>query len=152
MRKIIAIFVFILMAATLVSCSAKSQEQTVSQTETALENNTTVVEETAPAVETTKEQAQTTTTSAQAVSSQEGTTTSSSEVAVKPTNEDIQKALKNVGLYSGSIDGVIGKRTTKAIEDFQTQNNLKVDGKVGLKTWDKLKTYLSAPPANTTSD
>lgn len=154
MSKIIAIFVFILMAATLASCSAKSQEQAVPQTETALENNTTVVEEKAPVVETAKEQAQTIakTSPAQTVSSQEGITSSSSEVVVKPTNEEIQKALKNAGLYDGSVDGVIGKRTKKAIEDFQSQNNLTIDGKVGRQTWDKLNTYLSAPPVNSTSD
>ncbi|MBM3248853.1 MAG: hypothetical protein FJZ10_05500 [Candidatus Omnitrophica bacterium] len=151
MRKIIAIFVFIFMAATLASCTAKNQEQAV---ETALEENTVVIEETVSVAETAKEQAPTTAaaSSVQAVTSQEGTASSPSEVVAKPTDKEIQAALKNAGLYNGSIDGVIGKRTKKAIEDFQSQNNLVVDGKVGLKTWDKLKTYLSALQANATSD
>lgn len=65
-----------------------------------------------------------------------------------PSVEQIQTALKNAGLYDGSIDGKIGPRTTKAIEAFQAQSNLKVDGKVGRQTWGKLKEYLSpAVPA-----
>jgi peptidoglycan hydrolase-like protein with peptidoglycan-binding domain len=66
-------------------------------------------------------------------------------VSEKPTIESIQQALKNAGLYSGKIDGVLGPKTKKAIETFQAKNNLKVDGKVGPKTWEKLKTYLSKP-------
>lgn len=61
----------------------------------------------------------------------------------KPNAEDIQKSLKNAGLYTGSIDGKIGPKTKKAIEQFQKQNNLSVDGVVGSKTWEKLKAYLT---------
>lgn len=151
MRKIIVFFVFILMAVVLVSCTAKNQDQA---TETALEENTVVVEESAPAVETAQKQAQAIAAipSTQTASSQEVAVSSSSEVVAKPTDKEIQTALKNAGVYDGSIDGVIGKRTKKAIEDFQSQNSLVVDGKVGRQTWDKLKTYLSTPSANTTSD
>ena len=70
-----------------------------------------------------------------------------SEVAAEssaPSIEQIQTALKNAGLYEGSVDGKSGPKTTKAIEVFQEQNNLKVDGKVGLKTWGKLKEHLNA--------
>ena len=59
------------------------------------------------------------------------------------TPENIQIALKNAGLYTGSIDGKIGPKTKKAIEAFQKQNGLTADGKVGPKTWDKLKSYLN---------
>ncbi|MBU2102429.1 MAG: peptidoglycan-binding protein [Candidatus Omnitrophica bacterium] len=52
----------------------------------------------------------------------------------KPTSADIQKALKNVGLYEGKIDGTIGAKSKKAIEEFQAKNDLTVDGKVGPKT------------------
>jgi len=62
--------------------------------------------------------------------------------AEKPSPKDIQQALKNVNLYHGNIDGIIGPNTRKAIESFQSQNGLKVDGKVGAKTWQKLKEYL----------
>jgi len=61
----------------------------------------------------------------------------------KPTDIDIQTALKNAGFYSGSIDGKIGPKSKKAIEDFQSANGLKVDGKVGAKTWELLSKYLN---------
>lgn len=60
----------------------------------------------------------------------------------KPSIHDIQKALKSANLYHGNIDGIIGPNTKKAIEAFQSQNSLKADGKVGPKTWQKLKEYL----------
>ncbi|MDD5195037.1 MAG: peptidoglycan-binding domain-containing protein [Candidatus Omnitrophica bacterium] len=62
-----------------------------------------------------------------------------------PTPEDIQKALKNAGLYEGDVDGKLGPKSKKAIEDFQAKSDLTVDGKVGPKTWSKLKEYLNAP-------
>ncbi|MFA5388371.1 MAG: peptidoglycan-binding protein [Candidatus Omnitrophota bacterium] len=64
----------------------------------------------------------------------------------KPTVQDIQEALKSAGLYQGRIDGILGPNTRKAIETFQLQNDLKVDGKVGPKTWEKLKEYLDRNP------
>ena len=57
-------------------------------------------------------------------------------------NKDIQKALKNAGLYTGSVDGKLGPKTKKAIEEFQTSKGLKGDGKVGPKTWAELEKYL----------
>jgi peptidoglycan hydrolase-like protein with peptidoglycan-binding domain len=65
----------------------------------------------------------------------------------KPTNKEIQLALKNAGLYMGQIDGVIGPRTKKAIEEFQKANGLKVDGRVGPKTWAILSSHLNPSPA-----
>ena len=62
----------------------------------------------------------------------------------KPTVERIQEALKNAGLYTGTIDGKMGPKTQKAIEDFQSQNGLAVDGKIGPKTWAKLSSHLYA--------
>lgn len=61
----------------------------------------------------------------------------------KPTNIEIQTALKGAGFYSGNIDGKIGPKSKKAIEDFQSANGLKVDGKVGPKTWETLGKYLN---------
>ena len=60
----------------------------------------------------------------------------------KPSVQDIQQALKNANLYEGKIDGVLGPNTRKAVEAFQSKNSLKIDGKVGPKTWQKLKEYL----------
>jgi len=65
----------------------------------------------------------------------------------KPTVSEIQAALKNAGLYTGEIDGKKGPRTKKAIEDFQRNNGLNTDGKVGPKTWTLLSAYLNPVPA-----
>ncbi|MDD5059646.1 MAG: peptidoglycan-binding domain-containing protein, partial [Candidatus Omnitrophica bacterium] len=65
-----------------------------------------------------------------------------SEVKERPSNKQIQAALKNAGYYQGNIDGKIGKNTRQAIKDFQKANDLTADGKVGKKTWSVLKEYL----------
>ena len=64
----------------------------------------------------------------------------------KPTDEQIQIALKNAGLYDGAIDGKIGPNSKRAIRKFQIENDLVVDGKVGKNTWAKLQPYLQASP------
>ena len=46
----------------------------------------------------------------------------------------IQKKLKNWGYYMGEIDGVYGSKTKKAVEKFQKNNGLVVDGIAGKKT------------------
>lgn len=74
------------------------------------------------------------------VKSDETFTTSSEQVA---DPKDIQTALKNAGFYKGTVDGKLGKGTRRAIRKFQKANNLPVDGKVGLKTWEVLKEYLN---------
>jgi len=58
-----------------------------------------------------------------------------------PTPKQVQMALKNAGYYKGEIDGVIGSKSKAAIKDFQNDNGLTDDGKVGPKTWSKLKEY-----------
>jgi peptidoglycan hydrolase-like protein with peptidoglycan-binding domain len=63
--------------------------------------------------------------------------------ATKPSIKEIQTALKNAGYYAGSIDGKLGPKTKKAIEEFQKANDLKVDGKVGAKTWNLLSRHLN---------
>jgi len=68
----------------------------------------------------------------------------------KPSVQEIQTALKSAGYYTGAIDGKIGPKTKKAIEDFQKASNLKADGKVGSKTWSLLSKYLNAPSAAAT--
>lgn len=64
-------------------------------------------------------------------------------VSARPTYRNIQKTLKNAGLYTGPIDGKIGKETKKAIKAFQENNGLIVDGIVGKKTWAELEKYLN---------
>ncbi|HXV18914.1 MAG TPA: peptidoglycan-binding domain-containing protein [Candidatus Omnitrophota bacterium] len=61
--------------------------------------------------------------------------------------QKIQTALKNAGLYTGSIDGKIGPASRRAIQTFQTNNGLKADGKVGPKTWAALEPYLNQSAA-----
>lgn len=56
---------------------------------------------------------------------------------------DIQRALTKAGFNLGSIDGKLGPKTKKAIQAFQKEHNLTVDGIVGAKTWEKLKTYIN---------
>ncbi|MFA5087959.1 MAG: peptidoglycan-binding domain-containing protein [Candidatus Omnitrophota bacterium] len=67
---------------------------------------------------------------------------------VKPEIQQIQQALKQAGAYQGKIDGVSGPKTKRAIKDFQSQNGLNPDGKVGPKTWEKLRTYLNPVAEN----
>jgi peptidoglycan hydrolase-like protein with peptidoglycan-binding domain len=59
-----------------------------------------------------------------------------------PSIKDIQLALKNSGFYKGALDGKFGPRTKVAIKDFQRENNLKVDGVAGKKTWQILSRYF----------
>lgn len=58
--------------------------------------------------------------------------------------KDIQLALRNAGFDPGPIDGIMGRKTKRAVREFQAANNLKVDGKVGPKTWAALQGYLGA--------
>ena len=50
----------------------------------------------------------------------------------------VQKKLKSLGYYTGSIDGDYGKGTKSAVKSFQKRNGLDDDGKVGAKTLAKL--------------
>ena len=74
------------------------------------------------------------------------------EAAGAPSNEQIQTALKNAGLYHGLVDGKIGPKTKAAIKDFQSANGITPDGRVGPKTWDKLSTYLNTTPTDATTE
>ena len=50
----------------------------------------------------------------------------------------LQTALKELGFYKMSVDGVFGKGTLAAVLAFQRANGLKADGIAGPKTWAKL--------------
>ena len=50
------------------------------------------------------------------------------------TVKQIQTRLKSWGYYSGSVDGVYGSATEKAVRAFQQKNGLTVDGKAGPQT------------------
>jgi peptidoglycan hydrolase-like protein with peptidoglycan-binding domain len=70
-------------------------------------------------------------------------------IKVEATGLEVQKALKNAGVYNGKVDGKVGPRTKNAVVEFQRQHSLKSDGVIGQKTWNVLKTYLepAAAPA-----
>jgi peptidoglycan hydrolase-like protein with peptidoglycan-binding domain len=145
MKSIIALSAICLIF--LVGCKQKAEEPTL---EPSLTTEATQSPEQAAEVQT---QSQTSVAPAETVVATQETTPEVQAVFVKPTVEEIQQALKNLGLYGGNIDGDLGPKTQKAIEDFQAQNNLKVDGKVGPKTWEKLKVSLTpTKPETTTSE
>jgi len=51
--------------------------------------------------------------------------------------EELQEMLDKRG-YTLKVDGKFGNETEEAVEAFQADNGLKVDGVVGAKTWGKL--------------
>lgn len=57
---------------------------------------------------------------------------------------DVQQALKNAGFNPGPVDGKAGPKTKAAVMEFQRSEGLKVDGKIGSQTWNKLSPHLAA--------
>ena len=57
------------------------------------------------------------------------------------TVKQIQTKLKEWGYYDGTVDGVYGSSTEKAVKYFQEKNGLTADGKAGQKTLDALGIY-----------
>lgn len=55
------------------------------------------------------------------------------------STKEIQTLLNKVGNYNLVVDGDYGAKTTAAVKDFQTKNNLEVDGIVGNMTLQKLQ-------------
>ena len=66
--------------------------------------------------------------------------------------KSLQQRLKELGYYSGSVDGDFGDATEAAVRAFQKQNGLTVDGKAGTKTITKLNSSsaVRAPSATAT--
>ena len=50
----------------------------------------------------------------------------------------VQSALKDKGLDPGPIDGLMGPRTSRALRDFQIQNDIQVTGEINKGTLDRL--------------
>lgn len=65
-------------------------------------------------------------------------------VATNDYNKQVQRRLKELGYYTGAIDGIIGKQSINAIKQFQRDNGLVVDGIVGPKTAAKLNLNSSS--------
>jgi general secretion pathway protein A len=52
-----------------------------------------------------------------------------------PSIEALQRILKTEDLYSGSVDGIFGPRTRRALKFFQQKMGLKDDGVLGLESY-----------------
>lgn len=73
--------------------------------------------------------------------------TSNTNVFYQPvyTNSVLTKAqirLYNLGYYKGTIDGVFGPATQRAIEIFQRANSLPITGRLDLQTLQRLKIHV----------
>ena len=63
----------------------------------------------------------------------------------------LQTKLKSWGYYTGSVDGIYGSQTVKAVKYFQSKNGLTVDGIVGAKTAAALGMTLSGSSSGSSS-
>lgn len=125
-------------------CTKKTANQDVSsEADTSLPSDTVIDETKDIKVEDLQTRAQSQKGVTETQSSETPTPITATEGFERPSIEEIQQALQKAGLYQGKIDGVLGPKTQKAIEDFQAQNGLLIDGKVGPRTWSKLKSYLT---------
>ena len=70
----------------------------------------------------------------------------------KAENRTIQTKLKRWGYYSGSVDGIYGPLTKKAVRYFQSKNGLAVDGIVGPATARALGMTLSSSGSSQSSN
>lgn len=61
--------------------------------------------------------------------------------------EAVQQALKDRGIYSGSVDGIYGSATEAAVKKFQKQQGLTADGIAGPQTLKKLGVSVGSTPA-----
>ena len=57
----------------------------------------------------------------------------------------LERKLKELGLYSGAIDGAFGGGVQAGVKSFQASHGLKADGVVGAKTWALLFPDASPP-------
>ncbi len=64
----------------------------------------------------------------------------------------VQQKLKDLGFYTGSVDGVYGTGSMAAVKAFQRQNGLTADGLVGSRTHAVLMSATSGSTSNSGSD
>lgn len=107
----------------------------------------------------------TTTATPRPTTSTSGSTTTTGVTTLKLGSEGadvkrMQQRLKNLGYYTGSVDGDFGAGTEVAVRDFQANNGLSVDGKAGKRTLEvlysenakkKTATSVTAKPTASTS-
>ena len=63
--------------------------------------------------------------------------------AVGSAVSQLQSELQTLGYYQGEIDGGFGEQTEAAVKQFQSDQQLVVDGIVGPSTWDALSQALA---------
>ena len=97
-------------------------------------------------------------TSAAATATPKPTTSSAASSTLKQGSsgsevKTLQQRLKELGYYSGSVDGKYGAGTAEAVKAFQRANNLTADGKAGKNTQTALysKNAVKASATNTGS-
>jgi peptidoglycan hydrolase-like protein with peptidoglycan-binding domain len=56
--------------------------------------------------------------------------------------EKAQRILRDVGIYHGTVDGMMGPETAAAVRDFQSQLGLEATGEVDLKTMRELNALV----------
>lgn len=57
---------------------------------------------------------------------------------IDPTTKQWQQWLKDLGYYTGAVDGVYGNGTIKAVTNYQQRNKLLVDGVCGRATYNHI--------------
>ncbi|MDX6503733.1 MAG: hypothetical protein QOE29_858 [Gaiellaceae bacterium] len=64
-----------------------------------------------------------------------GTAAPAAAASGDPTVAALQTALAQHGVYTGSVDGLVGPATQAAVATLQKEQGLPVDGVVGARTW-----------------
>ncbi len=62
-----------------------------------------------------------------------------------------QDALNTLGLNTGGLDGIFGNKTREAVIQYQGNNGLSQDGKIGNITWNSLMTEIVGNGASNTT-
>lgn len=66
--------------------------------------------------------------------------------------EALQSRLRELGYFAGRVDGHFGERTRAAVQAFQSDNRLDLDGVVGRQTWAALDTAQPRPPREVSAE
>ena len=74
-----------------------------------------------------------------------------SQISYGSRGDDVKtlQELLNQNGYSLDVDGKFGPKTQAAVKDYQTKNNLKVDGIVGTNTWGALTNSTNSAGGST---
>lgn len=79
-----------------------------------------------------------TTSSSSSSTSSTSTSTASSVSSTDDTIKQVQQALNDKGYDCGVADGIMGEKTKNAVEQFQKDNGLTIDGIIGKQVKDAL--------------